>query len=95
MAGSSLKIDDDYCKTMGQFFVQQGNNIESFLNEYIAILESINKTSIQKGEVAGALNSYIRYAKKIRGQINYISNNARNQVTTFLNRVDFADQYLF
>ncbi len=39
MAGNSLQIDDDYCKTMGDYFVQEGNEIEGFISEYVVILE--------------------------------------------------------
>ncbi len=59
MAGAALQIDDDYCNAMGQYFINEGKEIEGFLNEYISILESIKSTSIKKGNVANALESYI------------------------------------
>jgi len=95
MAGSSLQIDDDYCKAMGDYFVKEGKEIESFINEYITILERINSNAIMKGDVAGALKSYIQYAKKLKGQVNSISTTAQQQITRFLSGVDAADQYLF
>ena len=41
------------------------------------------------------LKKYISYAKKLKGQISNTSKTADNQVTSFLKKVDEADQYLF
>ena len=95
MAGTSLIVDDDYCKDMGTFFVNQGRELENFLNEYIGILENINKSAIIKGDVALALNSYILYAKKMKGQINKLSGMAEQQCKKFISAIDYADQYIF
>ncbi len=95
MAGNSLQIDDEYCKAMGQYFIDEGRELEGFLSEYISILECIHKTSIEKGELAKALGNYITYAKKIKGQINKVSNVAQQQCTKFVSEIDKADQYLF
>lgn len=95
MAGSSLQIDDDYCKDMGEYFEKEGLEIENFIDEYIAILERIKGDAIMKGDVSKALETYIQYAKKLKGQITGISTNAKSQVTKFLSSVDNADQYLF
>ena len=45
--------------------------------------------------VAKALDSFIEYAKQMKGKIGVISNSAQVQVTNFLSKVDEADQYLF
>lgn len=95
MAGKSLQIDDDYCGEMKKYFTEQGTKIEGYLSEYILILENISKTAIKKGDVNTSLKKYISYAKKLKGQINNTSRTADNQVTSFLKKVDEADQYLF
>jgi uncharacterized protein YqgV (UPF0045/DUF77 family) len=95
MAGKSLQIDDDYCEKMKQYYVAQGTKIESYLSEYISILESISKTAIKKGDVHVSLKNYISYAKKLKGQVTNVSKTAQTQVTNFLKQVDDADQYLF
>lgn len=95
MAGTYLQIDDDYIKNVKTYFVDEGKEIESFLKEYISILESIKKTSIIRGDVAVELGKYINYAKKMKGQINNISETANKQCIKFISSVDNADQYLF
>ena len=95
MAGAALQIDDDYCNAMGQYFINEGKEIEEFLNEYISILESIKSTSIKKGNVANALESYIACAGKIKGQINDIASMAQNHCSKYIASIDNADQYLF
>lgn len=95
MAGSSLQIDDDYCKKMGQYYVNEGEKIESFINEYITILKNIKGKAIISGEVADALEVYIEYASLIKGQINSLSKVAKSQITGFISAIDTADQYLF
>ena len=95
MAGNSLQIDDDYCKTMGDYFVQEGNEIEGFISEYVVILERIKSNAIIKGDVANALGSYIEYTKKLKGKISGISTASKQQTGKFLASVDNADLYLF
>lgn len=95
MAGKNLQVDDNYCGEMKRYFTEQGLKIEGYLYEYITILENISKTAITKGDVNTSLKKYITYAKKLKGQINNTSRTADNQVTSFLKKVDEADQYLF
>ena len=95
MAGTSLQIDDDYCKSMGTYFKNEGAEIERFINQYITILEKIKNTAIMSGDVAKALNIYIGYAKKMKGQISKVSETAEEQVKNFIAEIDKADQYLF
>lgn len=95
MAGNSLQIDDEYCEGMKKYYTEQGIKLEGYLSEYIGILESVSKNAIKKGDVHNSLNSYISYAKKLKGQINSASKTAEKQVGSFLKSVDSADQYLF
>lgn len=95
MAGTSLQIDDDYVKNMGKYFVEEGKEIETYLAEYIRILQRINANAIIRGEASEALRKYIEYAEKMTGQINSISETVRKQCEEFISDVDKADQYLF
>lgn len=95
MASSSLQIDDDYCKKMGKYFVDESAELEKFISEYIEILERIKRDAIIKGDVANALKVYISYAKKLKGQIKSVSETAEEQIGRFISAIDDADQYLF
>lgn len=95
MAGTSLQIDDDYCKKMGKYFIKEGKLLETYISEYIDSLERIQRDAIMKGDVADSLTSYIQYAKKLEGKISEISELSKNQTNNFVKAVDKADQYLF
>ena len=95
MAGKELQVDDDYCKAMGNYYEKEGQEIESFLTEYVSILERIKKNAIKKGEVSNTLSTYITYAKKLRGQVTAISKDAKNQTGKYIDAIDEADKYLF
>jgi len=95
MAESSLKIDDDYCTAVGKYCSKQGGYLEEYIKQYITILQGIKKDAIKSGDVAKALDAYIKYAKKLENQIGNISTNAQQQANNFIKAVDNADQYLF
>ncbi|TGY39943.1 hypothetical protein E5347_16215 [Clostridium sartagoforme] len=95
MAESSLKIDDDYCKEVAEYFSKQGGYLDEYVKQYITILQGIKKDAIKGGDVAKALDAYIQYAKKLENQIGNISANAQQQAKNFIKAVDDADQYLF
>lgn len=95
LASNSLQIDDEYCNNMKQYFTDQGTKLEGYLTEYITILERIRDTGIKGGNVNEALNSYITYANKLKGKISDISTVANTHISTFLSKIDEADQFLF
>ena len=95
MASNQCIIDDAYCKSMGAYFRREGERIDQMVEEYIAVLQTIQKTGIKKGEIHTALKDYTAYAKRMSSKIGEISENAQSQVNKFLARVDEADQYLF
>lgn len=95
MANKELVVDDDYCKTMGKYFVSRGAHLEVVISEYIQILESIKQDAIISGDVASALKVYIEYSKKMQNKIRNISNSAKKQTDAFISKIDEADQYLF
>ena len=95
MASNQCIIDDEYCTAMGEYFQKQGDELDKMVSEYIAALKSTREKAIISGDVAVALDSFITYAEKMRDQLGLISDNAKTQVSTFLSKVDDADQYLF
>lgn len=95
MASNQCIIDDEYCKSMGSYFKKQGEALDKMISDYIDVLETVKNTAIKDGDVAKALDSFIEYAKQMKGKIGVISNSAQVQVTNFLSKVDEADQYLF
>lgn len=95
MAESELKIDDDCCKAIGNYLKNEGKIIENKINKYIFILENIKNEAIMEGDAHNALDGYIEYAKKIKGEIGKILEGTKNDIEKFLKDIDKADEYLF
>lgn len=95
MASGELIIDDDYCRAMGRYFVQQGAQLDKSIAEYISILRDVKDKGIVSGQVSDALSSYIEYAQQLKGQMETISTSLNVQIDNFLKRIDSEDQYLF
>lgn len=95
MATNELIVDDDYLKSMGTYFVKQGEQLDKLISEYISVLKEVKSKAIVSGDVATALNAYITYAEKLNKQIGNISTSAKKQIDNFVAKIDAADQYLF
>lgn len=95
MASDELIIDDDYCRTMGSYFIKHGEELDQLIADYIAIIQEVKNKGIMSGDVSNALSSYIDYVKKLDKKIGNISISARNQIEKFLSRIDTEDRYLF
>ena len=95
MASNQLIIDDEYCNSMAEYFVNQGEHLEEVISQYVAILQEIKDSAITSGDVSNALGTYISYAQRLNGQMTNISTIAKSHVSNFLTRVDSADKYLF
>lgn len=95
MASKNLIVDDDYCKAMGAYFEKQGEELDELVVEYISILQELKSKAIVKGDVSKALSTYISYVKKMKDKIGNISDSAKTQIDSFLERIDAEDKYLF
>lgn len=95
MASNNCVIDDDYCVKMGEYYKKQGGGLDKMISDYLCLLRTVQSEAIIKGDVAKALDCFIKYAEKMQEQIGIISDAAQTQVTRFLDRVDETDKYLF
>ena len=95
MVSNDLIINDEYLKSMGSYLVNLGEKMDSFVSEYIHILQEIQNTAIISGEVSEALYIFIEYVQKLNNQIGDISASVKTQIDKFLERIDSEDQYLF
>ena len=95
MASNELIIDDDYCRTMGEYFVKKGNEMDRLVSDYVSILQTVKNAGIKSGDVSDALGTYITYVKKMNQKVGNISKTAKEEINRFLARVDAEDKYLF
>ncbi len=95
MASNELIIDDEYCRSMGAYFESQGEQLDTFIVDYVEILEEVKAKAIMSGEVSNALSTYISYVNQLKSQIGLVSRDAKREIEGFLTRVDIEDQFLF
>lgn len=95
MAGTELKIDDDYINGMAEFLNTRAANIQGGIDTYIEILGNIRESAIKEGDTAGALDTFISYAKNLSGVVKELGETAKSACTAFLAEVDEKDEYLF
>lgn len=91
----NLKVDDEYCYSVANYYRTSGENLNKNIKEYINILREIKKYAIKKGEVADALDAYISYASKLNSKFLQISKNAQKYAKRYVEKIDDADKYLF
>ena len=95
MADNSLKIDDDYCIEMGDYYVKMGDALEDVLRKYVNILESIRSDAWIKGHGARGLDTYIAEANRLTGKISNLASTASGHARSFIASVDNADKFLY
>ena len=95
MANNQCIIDDKYCSEMGVYFNEQGKKLDWMVSDYIDVLIYARDKAIKSGEVHDVLNSYIEYAKKLKGKISEISGKTPALISEFLSQIDEADKFLF
>ena len=79
MAGTALKIDDDYVLNMGETLSEKEKELQSGVDKYLEIMKKISEDAIKEGETAQALDTL----------------NVNKTCQKFKDEIDENDQYLF
>lgn len=95
MAGTELKIDDEYVTEMGKYFIDKGEELQGYIDKYIQILDKIRTDAIIEGDTAKALDEFIGFSKNLNVIIQELGKNAKKQSEGFAIEIDKADSYLF
>lgn len=95
MAGSELKIEDEYITSMATFLKQRATNLQDAIDSYLDILANIRQDAIKKGDTAEALDTFISYAKNLSNVVSALGETAESTCTKFLDEIDEKDEYLF
>ena len=69
MAGTALKIDDDYVLNMGETLSEKEKELQSGVDKYLEIMKKISEDAIKEGETAQALDTFITYAEELKDVI--------------------------
>ena len=95
MAGTSLKIEDQYVEDMGSFFDKYADNLEEGMESYLQIMNTIKEEALMEGDTAAALAAFIEHGEFLKGKIEALGETAKNVCANFLTEVDEKDQFLF
>ena len=90
MAGTALKIDDDYVLDMGTTLSDNETELQSGVDKYLEIMNAI-----KEGETAQALDTFITYAGELKNVITEHGVNVNKTCQKFKAEIDENDQYLF
>ena len=90
MAGTALKIDDDYVLDMGTTLSDNETELQSGVDKYLEIMKKIREDAIKEGETAQALDTFITYAGELKHGVN-----VNKTCQKFKAEIDENDQYLF
>ena len=88
MAGTALKIDDDYVLDMGTTLSDNETELQSGVDKYLEIMKKIREDAIKEGETAQALDT-------LKNVITEHGVNVNKTCQKFKAEIDENDQYLF
>ncbi|MCD7802348.1 MAG: hypothetical protein LUH09_05515 [Clostridiales bacterium] len=88
-------FSDEYVEQMGDLIVEEAENIESTLKLYINLMQHISDEGIMEGETAEALKTFIEQAEELKGCYKDFALVVSTACTSFIHKVDEADDYLY
>ncbi len=92
---NNMIVDEEYIKAEAENIKTIFLKMDSIVDRYIQILNTLPMTAIQDGEMSEALMVYIVFAKKLQGNLDEIGNSVGKLLENYLADIDEADQYLF
>ena len=92
---NNMIVDEEYIKAEAENIKKIFLKMDSIVDRYIQILNTLPMTAIQDGEMSEALMVYTVFARKLQGNLDEIGNSIGKLLENYLADVDEADQYLF
>ena len=90
---NNMIVDEEYIKAEAENIKTIFLKMDSIVDRYIQILNTLPMTAIQDGEMSEALMVYIVFAKKLQGNLDEIGNSVGKLLENYLADIDEADQY--
>lgn len=95
MAAKDLIVDDDYIRSMGDYFDKEGRRLEAALGAYLQCLSQVKDQAIPQGDTHDAIESFLSFATSLKGELTALSEVAKARSERFISQIDDTDQYLF
>lgn len=92
---NNMIVDEEYIKAEAENIMTSFLRMDSIVDRYIQILNTVPMTAIQDGEMSEAVMVYTVFARKLQGNLDEIGNSIGKLLENYLADVDEADQYLF
>ena len=90
---NNMIVDEEYIKAEAENIKTIFLKMDSIVDRYIQILNTLPMTAIQDGEMSEALMVYIVFAKKLQGNLDEIGNSVGKLLENYLADIDEADKY--
>lgn len=95
MTDNQMIIDEDYCKEMNNYYIQQAEFLNLFIIQYIEILKETKTKALVSGSVATAMAIYISHVELLQNQIRNITYDIDNDIGNFIRQVESEDTITF
>ncbi len=92
---NELIVSDDYIEEMSEFFLNQGQNLENMLDQYLTAVSVICSTNITSGRIHDGLEAYRNAGKSLNGELKMLSTVVSQTLNNFINEIDEVDKYLY
>lgn len=95
LSSYDLVVYDDSIKSVSDKIKKYGDNLNEYINEYIAILDRVSAEGVKSGCVHDNLIAFKEAVKGLNNQVNVIAEKYNECATGFLKDIDTADSYLY
>ncbi len=93
--GYDIIVNEDNCKQIGETYMSYAEAFEVKLENYIASLDRILDGAVKSGKVANNLEIFSGECKNLKTMLNQMSEEAKNEINSFVADIDAADKELF
>lgn len=92
--GNLIVADSEYSDMAAQY-VTIGKRIDTYIADYLKIVDSIVNGKMIEGETARAIAAYSNKLAVLKGQMQDIMKALQKQLGNFVTDIDKEDQYLY
>ena len=91
----NLVVPDGEFMSMALQYKTIGVRAESYINEYMNIMNSIVREKTIQGETANGIAKYNVKVTQLKGQINDIMKTLQRQLDVFVKEIDKMDRHIY
>lgn len=93
MGNQDVFLDIEECKEAIQWLINQGEEIEQYIEDYICIIKKIKEEAIEEGKMAESLNSFISRVEQLNSVYSELVNQTSKTMNNYINDMVKTDQF--